>query len=467
MKLIYKQIIILTASLFAISGCFVAKTASTDTKADSIHAVFAGTQLDSKGNSQTIAFYFRPNGTYTTKLDQPDWQTRVDGNYKITNQKLRVFPQNSDEKSQEMDIQSRGQNLVYNDIALFKLNITDKIGTLFIGFYRNLETSVIKNGSDAEAILKTSYVFDEKDNFGKDEYRKYEKAGGGFGTIAIKEKAISGTYTIKESLLTLQYNGETTTKSFFLRNSIGNAFVALIDGELFYGFEDRPEEPKKSDLNIGSTDQTDSQIEGLKILRQANLAHGGAKLDSLKTLRMTKNVVRIGSIIETKIIVDLVNKRIRVEDKGKGEFYVGQLDGDNSWLWVKKKKIPLEKNHRNELMKFFSRGVLGLRTDSLKNIVINSAKITDPEKNLKAVNITRDGENINLLFDADNRLISESMTEFEREIISFSEDFRSIEEIIFPFISIKQMDSLVFQETFSTIEVNPLFAESDWGVPSF
>ena len=126
MNLIFRQIIIFAASLLLISGCVGTQTIADSTKSKTLHTVYAGTETDAKGKSQTIAFYFRPNGTYTTKLDQPDWQTHIDGTYSIVGNTVTLL-KNDGGESAKYELNEKQTILSKGDVSLNKYLIANLI----------------------------------------------------------------------------------------------------------------------------------------------------------------------------------------------------------------------------------------------------------------------------------------------------------------------------------------------------
>ncbi|NJM52880.1 MAG: hypothetical protein HC846_05500 [Blastocatellia bacterium] len=92
----------------------------------------------------------------------------------------------------------------------------------------------------------------------------------------------------------------------------------------------------------------DIVITGSRILKLANIAHGGDKLDSLKTISLTGKAVGF----ELTILVDATNQKVRNEFRKNGKLMlVEQLDGENSWQWGDNLKSPLTFQKRKELKK--------------------------------------------------------------------------------------------------------------------
>ena len=456
------------------------KSPVTSTAINTLNGAYAGSSLPlimPGGGSFSTAYryYFRPNGTYTTELGEPDWQIRVDGTYKISNNKMTLFPKVAGEKPFEMDIEEEGRSLVYGGNTLFKLNVMNSIPAVVVQNRGGMSSGGIGTDSIFVGVSFSGiYNFDGKGRFSNNASSASVISGANVGGGSSRESGGSGTYTIKDSLLTLKYDdGKIVRKSFFYVEFDGDG-TALIDGSLYY----EPDEPKneKSVKNesddpnnaiIAEPTTTDKKaadivITGSRILKLANIAHGGNNLDSLNTIRLMGKALGF----EITILVDATNLKVRNEFRKNGKLMlVEQLDGENSWQWGDNLKSPLTFQKRKELKKSLTTGLFALQSNAIKTEVIQMA---DPnlKGNLKSLLVLIDGEKYGMVFDDKNRLVAELSTEEGVLQTTYSEDYRNVNGIMIPFKSKITQGSQTIEVKYSTIEVNPIFSEEVWSVPN-
>jgi hypothetical protein len=422
------------------------------------------------------SYYFRPNGTYTTNLDQPDWQTDVEGTYKINGKKVTLYPKKSGEENEEMDIAEEGESLVWNGRTLFKLKVMNSIPAVLVEKTGGSSSGGIGTGTVFVGVsFYGVYNFDGKGNFSNNSSSATIVSGESVGGGSSKDSGGDGTYTIKNSLLTLKYkNGKIETKSFFYVEFDGDG-TALINGSFYY----EPDEDQKVKTNETTTvaktpiakeispiesaeKREDLIIKSSRMLKLANLAHGGDKLDALKTIRLTGKALGF----DITILVDATNQKVRNEFRKKDKLIlVEQLDGKDSWQWGDNLKSPLTNEKRNELKKSLMTGLFALQSNAIKSGSYQTADL-NLKGNLKSLLALIDGEKYGMIFDADNRLAAELSSENGVLQTTYSSDYRNVSGIMIPFKSKVTLGEKSIEVKFSAVEVNPYFSEKDWNVPN-
>ena len=429
-----------------------------------VNGVYGGILLLPGLNGMTITtytYYFRPDGTYATEFDKPDWKTRVDGTYTLKGKTITLSKM-SGKKPDTMEIKDDG-NIDDGSYTLHKLNIMNSVPA------KRLEnksaSSVGGMGTEMTYVGVFSnriFIFDEKGGFSNDDSRTVAVIGENIGGGNSKDNVGGGTYTIKDSVLTLTYkNGTTNTRSFFYAEK--PEVMALINGSFYYEYKNKENKNEPAKLNKGKK-ETRSEVapDGLKILQQANAAHGGIKLDNLKTLRMTGSAFGL----DLTLLIDLVKQKIRYEFRqGDNLAAIEQVEGDDGWQWVNKKKLPLTKKRLIEIKKNFNTGLLGLRSSLIKSISIQSAEIKK-ENNFRTVIAEIGGEKYAMIFDAENRLVGEVSVENGVRQTVISKDFRNINGLVLPYSSTVTSGTKKLTIVFSSIEVNPVINENIWAVPN-
>jgi hypothetical protein len=486
MKLIYRKTIVFVAVLLAFSVCVLAQTKSRPRVENSVittlNGAYAGTSVPiffpgGGSSSSTYTYYFRPNGTYTTELDNPDWQTLTDGTYKIVGKKVTLYQKKAGEKPEEMDIEEEGESLVYAGQTLFKLKVMNSIPAVVVEKTGGSSSGGIGTGTVFVGVsFYGVYNFDGKGNFSNNSSSSTVVSGESVGGGSSRENGGVGTYTIKDSLLTLNYkDGTVVKKSFFYVEFDGDG-TALIDGSFYYEPDEAEKGKTKETINVAETpiDKQISPIESAekredliikssRMLKLANLAHGGEKLDSLKTIRLTGKALGF----DLTILVDATNQKVRNEFRKNGKLMlVEQLDGKDSWQWGDNLKSPLTNEKRKELKKSLTTGLFALQSNAIKSGSYLTANL-NLKGNLKSILVLIDGEKYGMIFDADNRLTAELSSENGVLQTTYSSDYRNVSGIMIPFKSKVTLGEKSIEVKFSAVEVNPIFSEKDWAVPIF
>ena len=216
---------------------------------------------------------------------------------------------------------------------------------------------------------------------------------------------------------------------------------------------------------------------GVKLLKQINLANGGKLLDNVKTLRLTGKRRIDNLFYDVKVLIDTTKEKVRQETKSSQyPPSIEQLEGKKLWVY-RADKLEYFENSSSELRMFLDNGILGFRSNSLKNISLSLFEI-DPLTNLKTMRVTINGRNYEWVFDAQNRLISEVYKEETDDEKYFTlvrtslDNFNKINGMIFPRRKISTLRTypsdivLLDSLDWTTIEVNPVFSERDWSVPN-
>jgi hypothetical protein len=448
----------------------------------SLNGAYAGSSIPllfpgGGSSSTTYRYYFRPNGTYTTELDEPNWQTRIDGNYKITKGKVTLIPNKLGEKSFEMDIEEEGASLVYSSNTLFKLNVMNNIPAVVVENSGGSSSGGNGTGTTFVGVSFSGvYNFDGKGRFSNNASSSSVISGANVGGGSSNESGGFGTYTIKDSLLTLTYNNGKVVKRSFFYVEFSHGGTALIDGSLYYQPDNEAEKGKTNETTTvaetpiakeispieSAEKREDLIINSSRMLKLANLAHGGDKLDSLKTIRLTGKALGF----DITILIDAANQKVRNEFRKNGKLMlVEQLDGNNSWQWGDNLKSPMTNEKRKEMRKSLTTGLFALQSNAIKSGSYQAADL-NLNGNLKSLLALIDGEKYGMIFDADNRLAAELSSENGVLQTTYSSDYRNVSGIMIPFKSKVTLGEKSIEVKFSAVEVNPYFSEKDWNVPN-
>jgi hypothetical protein len=436
------------------------QTKSAAPAAAKVEGVYAGILLLPGLNGMTLTtytYYFRPDGTYATEFDKPDWKTRVDGNFTLKGRTITLSVLQGGQRD-TMEIKDDG-NIDDGSYTLYKLNFMNSVPAKRLENKSASSVGGMGTGLDYVGVFSNRvFYFDGKGGFRNDDESTTAVIGESIGGGTTGKRKGGGTYTIKDSVLTLEYpDGKTDTRSFFYAENPEP--MALINGNFYYEYEDE----NKSETNTKQKEKPiETAADGLKILQAANLAQGGSKLDNLKTIRLRGT----GLGFDVTILIDVIKQRIRNELSKDGKLVtVEQFDGNGGWQWLNKQKTPLTEQRIKEMKKTFNTGLLSLRSNLIKSASVQSAEVKK-DNNLKTVIVEIAGEKYGMIFDAENRLVGEVSVENGEQKTTISKDFRNVDGVVFPFTSTETSKSQTIVVNFSAIEVNFVFAESSWAVPN-
>ena len=436
--------------------------------------VYAGVELDASAGggmeAYTYTYYFRPDGTYASKLNQPDWKTRVDGTYTLSGNTLTLIGKSG--KPNTMEIRS-SRKIKRGGLTLAKFDFMNKIPATRLETVSGSSAGGMETGMPSVGVFSNRhFVFDGRGNFSNDNRTAVAVIGGGIGGGGTNNNKGSGTYTIKDSVLTLKYaDGTTLTKSFFYASKKPDQEeAALINGN--YYFEQKDGDGRATPAAQIEKEKQTLPLEAaapaaMKILKAANLAHGGTRLDALKTLKITGKLTSANGAVNHDVVIvyDFAEEKVRNELLQNGlSVSVEQLDGAKSFAWTKNGKNALPAARTAEMRQNLFTGIFGLRSNVLKSIEVVSIKI-DKAKESKAIEVLINGKKYGWLIDRENRLIGEVSIGGNGQQLDVSDDFRTVNGILFSFSNISQFSGLVVDFKVASIEVNPNLTEKDWAVP--
>lgn len=446
------------------------KTAS----AAKFEGVYAGLEMSyGFGGMQTYtyAYYFRPDGTFASELDEPDWKTRVDGTFTVKGKIISLLRKG---KTEPDTMEITDDRHIDDGFVLSKFEFTNAVPA------KRLENKLAGGSGGISTGGAVPYVgvfsnrvfnFDGRGNFTNDSQSTVAVIGNNVGGGRTNNNKGGGTYTIKDSVLTLKYpDGTVAVKSFFYKDGSipGEEIVAMINGQFYFDYDDveksvivekKKETSKESPVKVAP--------DAMSILKAANRVHGGDKLDNLKALKIAGKLTGANGAVNYDVVViyDFVRQKVRNEFAQNKKFdTVEQLDGAASFSWIKGQKSPLTDARTLEMKQSLVTGIFGLRGEVLKSIKVTSIDINQ-EKNLKTLKVLVGGKEYGWLFDAENRLVGEASTEDNLQRLDLSEDFRTVGGILFPFSNMSQLGNLILELQLTSVEVNPNLTEKDWAMP--
>ncbi|GAA4919006.1 hypothetical protein [Mucilaginibacter defluvii] len=416
------------------------------------------------------AFLFRPNGTFTDKLEETDWKTRVDGSYTVSGKNITLkFTKSGRTHQYKLDsdgnIDAGGYSLVYQPSD----------SSIPAGVYEFSKMSSSGGGSSGTVYVgvgtDNTLRFDGKGHFSNNKARATAVIGNVGGGSSRKSSG-EGTYTINKGLLTLKFdNGKTETHSFFCRPAY-KPIMAVIDGGIFFmknkeGQEDKSTAGNKtgnaaiaeSKSNRTGTTETTSVTDPKEMLLKANAVHGGTILDDLKFIGFTATMqgLKINSY------VDIAGQRLRLEVRQNEKLVqVEQVEGQKGWMWQQDKISQLPANRVSEMRAAFSSGILGLRKEQLRRLSIKNIKAF---KAGNAITTVKDGKQFVFMLNEEFQLVGEANNAGKSVSSSVYKDLRTSNGLLLPFQETASSGVQKNVIRYDKYEVNITYPETIWDKP--
>lgn len=412
-----------------------------------INAVYAGTEYEYNQNSDAgemertdYVFYFRPNSSFCSQLDKPDWQKRVDGTYTITGNQIRMkFLSDGAEKIILLSV--TGETGQSGAATFVKMDITEKVPA---GFFKYIRTNGRQDGLS----------FTDAGRFTRNRLNALNNSVG-------TNNEDEGSFTIKQSQLTVKSDkGASQTWSFFCSKNA----IAVIDGRIYYRDEDNtPVKVQSGDVAAGKPASKPADIldAGLNLLQKANITHGGKNLDNLATLK----AVMSSNNLTLTMIADYQHQAVRLESSLQGNVILTeQLEGNSGWSYDGTGYANLSPQRITELKRFLFCGLIGLRSDILAK---STATLQTSQYDLSSVMVLvekiRAGYIINnkssrlealVIADANNTTTT----------VTYS-DYKRTGNILLPYTEIIQAGKHAQTVTYESYEINPALSPAAWAKP--
>ncbi len=231
-------------ALLAISLVFVVTVFGQTNRKASFSGVYAGVQVIYGYNNTSLythCYYFRPDGTFVKELEQPDWQTRIDGTFTVKGKVITLVE--NGEKPETMEI-TDDKTIQANGYVMGRFKVMNRVPAN--GYSRTSASGSGGIGTGTTYVGTASnsdFVFDGNGRFSNSSATSVAVIGSNVGGGSGNNKSGRGGYSIKDSLLTLNYDdGRVETKSLFYSeaSSDSDVSVALINGSYFYAEKKSP-----------------------------------------------------------------------------------------------------------------------------------------------------------------------------------------------------------------------------------
>jgi hypothetical protein len=234
---------------------------------------------------------------------------------------------------------------------------------------------------------------------------------------------------------------------------------------------------------IFAQETLEDKLSGMKIADKARIIHGGKKLDSLKTLKITGKTssINLNANYDVVILFDVANGITRYEEWSKGKLVTAsqftKVEGEyKGWYFFKDDYEEVKPADISKVRSWPAvyTNVLNLRKDTLNSVkVISSQKVFPPQTSTRVIAVYNekqpDMDVINWIFDENNRLIGDSFSITKSKLKQIlCTKFVKSGGILFPSSCISGEtiinDSVSFE--LKAIHVNPKLSKKVWVIPA-
>lgn len=426
-------------------------------------------------NRYDHAYLYRPDGTFSGDLGRADWKTHVSGTYQVVGDDIKMHWTNSKGSGDSYKMAKGGGYMIAGSYNLLRMSGDKAVPAGFYKFSKMNSSGGIGTTMTYVGVSSDNGLyFDGKGNFSNNRASATVVAGDGVGGGGHKESSGTGTYTLKNGVLTLNFaDGRTETHSFFFRPD-DDPIMAVVDGNIYFG-DDKKELAKSGETNASAKNNLSnsntsaantttpgtnaSAADGRALLMKANTAHGGANLDNMKT-------VKVSSIIQglqLTTFIDAVNNRLRVEVRqGQKLLQVRQLEDQAGWQWQGGQITQLSPADVAEMNATFYSGIMGLRKP-----VINRLQIVKTQQagDKSTITCKLDGTDYIFITNAQNQLIAAGDKTAQSMSVSALTDVRDVHGIQMPFQESQSNGKQKLNIQYVNFEINPTFNSSVWAKP--
>jgi hypothetical protein len=429
-----------------------------------LNGVFAGVEVSlptvmGQGMERTDrAIYFRPDGTFNHSLRRDDWLMAVSGRYTITGKKVHL--QFNGGAKETMTLEDDGDLKAQGGLGsygMLKMGTADRVPP---GIYKFSSVSSSGGGASGQVFVgsgaNVDLYFDGKGRFTRTAKSATMVSGGNTGGGISNDNKNTGTYSIREGLLTLMFSdGKREKHSFFCRPG-EKPLMAVINGSIFFMEEEKESEAMKTNTakTITKKNEEAAAITNARaLLYKANKVQGGSALDNIGSIRARATV----SMYTVTSLVDLSLKRLRIEIHQGGTLKsIEQFDSHGAWQWENGKKKALPADRLKEMKSAFESGVLALRRsviDRMTNLEINRGA-----NGKTAVIAELDGIKHAFLFNDRGELIGDG---YGTSFTDYS-NLKTVSGILLPFSEKQKSGANNLTVTYTEYEINPTISESEW-----
>ncbi len=419
------------------------------------------------------SFYFRTDGSFCDELDKENWQTRVDGRYKIQGKFIVLNYSDPEEEQDTIEFENAnfaitketgyyyGGRLVrmtdanYIPIGIFEYSYASSSGGNHEG-----AVNIFSSGQKSLEILPGGrFIRDGQSGV----VISAQNVGGGVSNT--NKQAGAGKYSLDKGLITFFYDDGRKLKSSFFYDVDSVETMLVFDGDLYFY---KPTTENKNDVTAKTSVNKSEQTKGenkadfaSKLLEKTKEVHGGRKIDEIKTIKFEFETSGIKFIA----MQDIAAKKIRIQSITSGFEYIEQSENTTGWLKtngiIKTLKLARIKELQNSLVS----GIHLLRANNLSKAEIIDTKPVNDSLFLITWNIN--DVKAGLFINKETGVIfATSITKDDGEEISMLSDYRKDQGLLLPFTEVSKENNQTIRVNYKSYQINPILTAKDWEKPN-
>ncbi len=417
-------------------------------------------------------FYFRPDGSFCDELDQENWQTKVDGRYKIQGKFIILNYADPEEEQDTIEFDNPNfaktkESGYYYGGRLVRMTEADKVPE---GLYEFIYAS--SSGGNYEGAVNI-YSSGQKSieilpggRFIRDGNSAVSisapNVGGGVSNN--NKQAGAGKYVLNKGLMTFFYDDGRVLKSSFFFDVDSIETMLIFDGDLY--FYKPSEKLKNSTAKKSISNQPKQKSEEnpgnftANLLKKTKEIHGGSKIDEIKTIKFEFETSGINFIA----LQDIAAKKIRIQSISAEFDYVEQSENISGWIKMNGKIYPLGAARIKELQTSLISGIHLLSVNNLSKVeVINSKEVND---SLVLVLWNINNVKTGLIINKQTGVIyATAIAKDDGEEISMLSNYRKSQGLLLPFTEVTEDNGQRMTINYKSYVINPILTVKDWEKP--
>ncbi|WP_442591718.1 hypothetical protein ACSBL2_10875 [Pedobacter sp. AW31-3R] len=439
-----------------------------------LNGVYVGAQLyNTPFNGMQIdhlVFYFRNDGTFSDKLNIPNWKTNVSGRYTVQNNRVQF---RSDNETKKYKLSSNG-NLESTSGIKHTLHKVKNVINIPAAAYESKTASSsggLGTGMPNVAAFSSDFLyFDGKGNFSSDRSGMVGIGGDvADGTIGGKvennDKAKKGRYKLSPGEITLSFpNGNVVKQSFFY-SPPNEEDLIVVNGEFYFRQEEGESAANQTAENTAKERTSLHATVGLpsaaQLLNKLRLAYGAENIDKITTIKETSAIT---GNLEAISLTDLANNRLRIEIRQNGKLMmVKQMEANAGWQWLNGITSPLSPRDQTEIELSLHQGVLGLHQKLNKHFLSGTVSLTKDEEYSLSFFIHK--VKVVYLIDKAFKMKANGYVINAVPYFSVYRNFIEKNGIKYPSVTESSDGKSTITVTTTAIEFNPAFTAAQWTPP--
>lgn len=463
--------------IFLLSIFLIMAARAATAQSQKLNGVYVGAQLYTDPfqgmQIENIVICFRPDGTFTNKLNTPSWRTDVSGTYTINNGFVQLtFRDGAERKKYKLSQNGNLQSTAGINHTLHKVNKVTALPAA--SFERRTASGSGGMGTGMPNVFAGSsgyLAFDGKGNFSLDRSSIVgiggDVTGGTIGGKSENNEKKGGTYKLGDGEITLTFNDGTVTKHSLFYSPPGEEDMVVLDGDFYFREEDEnKKEETRSETNKRAEEKnapaaTNGLPSTTELLSKLRARYGGESIDKLTTVRERSTV---NGSLQIVSLYDVTNNKLRAEMWQQGKLLlVKQVEGDEGWQWMKGVKKPLSQEEKEEMQIGIYQGVVGLH-NKLNNYFRQGTVTTSTGDYLVTFYIN--DNKLVYLIGSDFTLKGSAYTIHQGDPkMSVYKNFTHKNGITYPGTTEFRDGQTTITGNATSIEFNPVFTAADWKTP--